>query len=190
MTGVTTFAREIVTKRLGLLQELAPKASTIALLANPDDPTGETQTIAAEAAAHAIGRQLVVMRARTEREIDAAFMMIVERQIGALLISSDAFLRSRRNQIIALTARHALPTMYNVREDAAAGGLCSYGADFVDGYRKVGVYAGRILKGENPADLPIQQPTKFQLVINLKTAKALGLTVPNNLLVAANEVIE
>jgi putative tryptophan/tyrosine transport system substrate-binding protein len=190
LTGVTTFARELVSKRLGLLQELAPQATTISLLVNPDDPTGEVQTIAVEAAARAIGRLLLVMRARSEREIDAAFMKIVERQVGALLISSDAFLRSRRDQIIALTARHALPTMYNVREDAEAGGLISYGADFVDGYRKVGVYAGRILKGEKPADLPVQQPTKFQLVINLKTAKALGLTVPSNLLATADEVVE
>jgi putative tryptophan/tyrosine transport system substrate-binding protein len=190
LTGVTTFARALVTKRLGLLQELAPQATTIALLVNPDDPTGGAQTIATETAARAIGRQLVVMQARSEREIDAAFMMIVERQVGALLIGSDAFLRSRRNQIVALTARYALPTMHNVREDAEAGGLISYGADFVDGYRKVGVYAGRILKGEKPADLPIQQPTKFQLVINLKTAKALGLTVPPNLLATADEVIE
>jgi putative ABC transport system substrate-binding protein len=190
LTGVTTFARELVTKRLGLLRELAPQATTIALLVNPDDPTGEAQMVPAEAAARAIGRQLLVMRARSEQEIDAAFMKIGERQVGALLISSDAFLRSRRNQIVALTARHALPTMYNVREDAEAGGLISYGADFVDGYRKVGVYAGRILKGEKPADLPIQQPTKFQLVINLKTATTLGLTVPPNLLATADEVIE
>jgi putative ABC transport system substrate-binding protein len=190
LTGVTSFAREIVTKRLGLLLELVPKANTIALLANPDDPTGGIQTSDADSAARAIGRQLLVLRVHTEREIDAAFATMAERQVGALLISSDAFLRSRRNQIIGLASGQALPTMFNVREDAVAGGLISYGADFVDGYRKVGVYTGRILNGTKLSDLPVQQPTKFQLVINLKAARKLGLEVPPTLLARADEVIE
>jgi putative tryptophan/tyrosine transport system substrate-binding protein len=178
LTGVTSFARENVTKRLGVLLELVPKVSTIALLTNPDDPTGGIQTSDAEAAAGAIGRQLLELRARSEHEIDVAFATMVERQVGALLVSSDAFLRSRRNQIIGLASGQALPTMFNVRQDAVAGGLISYGADFVDGYRKVGDYAGRILNGTKPSDLPVQQPTKFQLIINLKTAKNTGTGCP------------
>jgi putative ABC transport system substrate-binding protein len=190
LTGVTTLARELGAKRLGLLQELVPKATTFGLLANPDDASAEAQARTVEEGARAIGRQLLVLKVRTEDEIDAAFTRLVQQRVSALLVSSDAFLRSRGKQIVQLAARHAIPTMYTVREDASVGGLISYGTNFADMYRQVGIYAGRILKGEKPADLPVMQPTKFELFINLKAAKALGLEVPPMLLARADEVIE
>jgi len=157
------------------------------LLTNPDDPTG--QTTEAESAARGIGLELLVLRVQTDRDIETAFATMAERKVGALLRSADSFLASRRNQIVSLASRYALPTMYTGRGDVVAGGLIGYGSDDA-GLLIAGVYAGRILDGTRPADLPIQQPTKFQLIINLKTAKALGLDVPPTMLAIADEVIE
>jgi putative ABC transport system substrate-binding protein len=188
LTGVTSFQRDLVSKRIGLLHELVPKAARLALLTNPNDPTG--QITEAESAARGIGLELLVLRVQTDRDIETAFATMAERKVGALLRSADSFLVSRRNQIVSSASRYALPTMYTGRDDVVAGGLIGYGSDGTDGYQKAGVYAGRILNGTKPADLPIQQPTKFQLVINLKTAKALGLDVPPTLIAIADEVIE
>jgi putative tryptophan/tyrosine transport system substrate-binding protein len=173
-----------------LLHELVPKASVIASLLNPDFVNAASQLKIVEDVAGAVGLKLEVMFASTEREIDAAFARIVEARAGALFVASDPFLFIHREKIVALAAGHALPTMYSLREFVAAGGLMSYGTDIPDAYRQAGVYVGRILKGEKPAELPIQQPTKFEFAINLKTAKALGLTIPPNLLALADEVIE
>jgi putative ABC transport system substrate-binding protein len=190
LTGVTTLATQLNAKQLGLLKELVPNATTIALLTNPESPFAKLIINEVSAAALTIGSELLVVKASTERDIDSAFATLVQRKCGGLLVSSDGFLVTRRNQIIALAARHAVPTIYNRREYAADGGLISYGASFEDMYRQVGVYAGRILKGAKPADLPVLQPTKFNLVINLKTAKTLGITIPSGVLAIADEVIE
>jgi putative tryptophan/tyrosine transport system substrate-binding protein len=190
LTGVTTFVRDFGPKRLGLLHELVPKAATIAVLANPDGSDAEPQIIAVQTAARAIGRPFVVLKARTDREIDQAFETIVEHRAGGLLLCADTFFVTRRDQIVALAARYAVPTIYWNSEEAELGGLMSYGTSFVEMYHIVGTYTGRILKGEKPADLPVQQSTKFEFVINLKTAKALGLTIPESLLATADQVIE
>jgi putative tryptophan/tyrosine transport system substrate-binding protein len=189
-TGFTNLAVELVPKRLDLLCELVPQARVIALLVNPNNPYTEPMTRGVQEAARVKGVQLQILTASTESEIDAAFATLVKLHADALLTGDDVLFTSRRDQITALAARHAVPAIYQFREFAAAGGLISYGSSLTDTTRLVGIYAGRILKGEKPADLPVQQPTKFELVINMKTAKALGLTMPQSLLARADEVIE
>ena len=189
-TGVSFLAVELAAKRLELLRELAPKAAIIAMLVNPNNPNATTNTREGQTAAEAVAQQLVVLNASSESEIETAFAAVVQQRIGALLVGSDSFFVSQRNQLAASAARHAVPAIYELREFAEAGGLISYGTNLADVYRQAGVYAGKILKGAKPADLPVVQPTKFELVINLKTAKALGLTVPLIMQMTANEVIE
>jgi putative ABC transport system substrate-binding protein len=179
-----------VTKRLQLLHALVPQGTAIAFLMNPNNPNANLEMRAAEAAAASLGRQIVVLNASSESELDAAFASMVQQQIGTLVGASDPFLFNRRDQIVSLAARHRIAAIYYLRDFAHAGGLMAYGNSLTDMYRLVGVYVGRILKGEKPADLPVEQSTKFEFVINLKTAKALGLTVPFGLLNAADEVIE
>ena len=189
ITGFSNFAGELTPKRLELLCELVPQATVIALLANPDN-AGEQYVRSRQAAARAKGVQLPVLMARTEDEIDTAFASLGQLQAGGLVVEADAFFNSRREQLLALASRYAVPTIYENRGFTAAGGLISYGIDNAALARQAGIYAGRILKGEKPADLPVQQPTIFELVVSLKTAKALGLTVPPSILARANEVIE
>jgi putative tryptophan/tyrosine transport system substrate-binding protein len=177
-------------KRLGLLRELVPQAAIIAVLLNPTNPDADLQRRDVQAAATAIGQQLRILNASTESDVDAAFVSLVEQRADALLVGNDVFFTNRREQIVALAARHAVPAIYAFRSFAEGGGLMSYSTSLVEVYRQVGLYVGRILKGATPAELPVVQPTKFELVINLRTAKALGLTVPQTLLVAADEVIE
>jgi putative tryptophan/tyrosine transport system substrate-binding protein len=173
-----------------LLHELVPKATVAALLVNPTNPVNDPETRSAQDAARTLGMQVRVLRASTPIEIDAAFGALVELRAGLLVVSGDPVLTDRRDQIVALAAGHAVPAIYLWREFAAAGGLMSYGISVKDAYRQIGVYAGRILKGEKPADLPVQQITKVELIINLKIARALGLTVSLPLLGRADEVIE
>ena len=190
ITGVSTFNAELGTKALQLLHELVPKTTAIALLVNPNNPTAERQSADVQTAARVIGPELVVLRASTEREIDIAFAKLVQQRVGALLIGTDAFFTTRFDQFAALSVRYAMPAIYPSRQYAEAGGVISYAPDQADSHRQVGIYAGRILKGEKPADLPVVQAIKFELVINLKTAKALGLDVPDRLLALTDEVIE
>ena len=190
LTGVTFMNAELMPKRFELLSELAPQAGVIALLVNPNNPAAEPMIQDVQKAARTKGIQLRVLRASTESEIDAAFATLVEVQAGALVLGADPFFGQRRDQLVALAARHAVPAIADWRGFAAAGGLISYGTSFTDSVRQVGIYAGKILKGTKPADLPVQQPTKFELVVNLKTANALGLTVPQMILARATEVIE
>jgi ABC-type uncharacterized transport system substrate-binding protein len=188
LTGVTFFGGSMLgAKRLALLQELVPKISVVAVLLDPDSPF-EIELV--ETAARALGLQIVPVKLASERDLDAAFDRIVATGAGALLFGGGPVLRGQLHQIVALAARHALPTIYELRDYVEAGGLISYAASFPAAYRQAGVYAGRILKGAKPSELPVLQPTKFEMAINLKTAKALGLTVPQTLLVAADEVIE
>src|SRR6516162_2133036 len=190
LTGFNTFAGELGAKALALLHELVPSTATIGFLENPNNPIFEVTTRDVLAAAPAIGLKVQVLKAGTDREIDAAFVSLVQAQTGALLVGGDLFFNNRIERLIELAARHAIPTMYTVREFVVAGGLISYGTSLIEEYRQVGLYAGRILKGEKPADLPVIQATKFELVINLKAAKALGLQTPDRLLALADEVIE
>jgi putative ABC transport system substrate-binding protein len=190
VTGVTFIAVELHPKRLELLSEMVPQARVIALLVNPNNASAERVMREVQEAARTKGLQLLILKAGSESEIDAAFATLVELQAGALLVGSDPFLNSRSDQLVALAARHAVPAIYAFRGSATSGGLISYGASLTAAFRQVGIYAGRILKGARPADLPVQQPTTFELVINLKTAKALGLTVPQSMLMRADEVIE
>jgi len=190
VTGMSVFTTELGTKRLELLHELAPKASVIGLLINPNYQGSAREAVAVQAAARAFGRQILVLNASDEHDIDAVFSILPQQQVGALLVDADALFVSRRDQLVALAARHSLPTIYDLRDFVAAGGLMSYGTSLADAYRQVGIYAGRILKGEKPADLPVQQAVKVELVINLKAAKALGLEIPPTLLARADEVIE
>ena len=175
---------------LGLLHELVPAANPIGVLTNPNFADAHTQLRDVESAAESLGSELLVLKASTETELDAAFTALVQRGAGALLVPNDPFFTARRGQLHALAAGHGIPAMYTDRDDVVGGGLMSYGASRPDSYRQVGVYVGRILKGEKPAELPVMQPTRFEFVINLKTAKALGLDVPPSLLVRADEVIE
>jgi ABC-type uncharacterized transport system substrate-binding protein len=177
-------------KELALLHELVPGTATIGFLENPNNPIFELQTRDVLAAAPVVGLKVQILKASTDREIDAAFVNLVRDRTGALLVGNDLFFNSRIEQIVALAARHAIPTMYTFREFVVAGGLISYGGSLTDAYRQVGLYTGRILKGEKPADLPVIQATKLELVINLKTAKALSLQIPDRLLALADEVIE
>jgi putative tryptophan/tyrosine transport system substrate-binding protein len=190
LTGVSYLTSELGAKRLGLMHEMVPRVTDFAVLAHPTYPTSAPFISDIEAAARSLGFRIEVFNASTESEIDTAFAGVSARGLGALLIAGNTLFTSRREHISVLAARYALPTMYTVREFANAGGLICYGANLTDAYRLVGGYAGRILKGEKPADLPVMQPTKFELVINLKTAKALGLEVPDRLLALADEVIE
>jgi ABC-type uncharacterized transport system substrate-binding protein len=191
LTGVTQLNIEMEAKRVQLLHELVPAATSIALLINPSSPAysgAETET--AQGAARSLGVRLLVLNASTESAIENAFVTLVEERAGSLLVSGDSFLVSKRDQIVALAARHVVPTLYHRREFTAIGGLMSYGPSLSDVYFQVGDYTGRILKGAKPADLPVQQSTKFEMVINAKTAKALDLTIPPAILAQANEVIE
>jgi putative ABC transport system substrate-binding protein len=188
LTGVSFLIIELNPKRFELLRELVPQAKVIALLVNPNNPAIEP--IVRQEAARATGVQLHILKAGTEREIDAAFASLVQRPAGALLVATDPFFGSRREQIVALAARHAVPAIYEFPEYARAGGLISYGTSLTAIFRQVGIYAGKILKGAKPADLPVVQPTTFELVINMKTAKGLGLTIPPSILSRADEVIE
>ena len=190
VTGISNLASTLEAKRLGLLRELVPQAATVGVLLNPNWPAAANQLRDLQEAARAIGLQLHVLRASTDREVETAFESVVQHRLSALAVASDAFFNSRRDRLAALAARHAVPTMYSFRDYALAGGLISYGIDLSDVYRHIGVYAGRILKGAKPGDLPVVQPTKFELVINLKTAKALGLALPLLLQQLADEVIE
>jgi len=190
VTGVNFLAGELVTKQLGLLHELMPAASMIAMLVNPNSPAANPEMRDLERAARSLGLQHRVLTASTERGIDEVFASFGQQPVDALLVQTEPFLSGQRDQIAALAARHAIPTISSIQAFAAAGGLISYGASSTDAYRQAGVYVGRILKGEKPADLPVIQPTKFDLVINIKTAKALGLQIPEKLLALADEVIE
>jgi putative ABC transport system substrate-binding protein len=190
LTGFDLMSTELMPKRFELLSELVPQASVIALLVNPNYANTERIIKDLQEAARAKGVQLQILKAGTESEIDAAFAFLVQRHAGALVVAADPFFNSRREQLVTLASRHSVPASYEFREFAASGGLISYGSSIPDLFREAGIYAGRILKGEKPADLPVQQPTKFELVINLKTAKALGLAVPQSLLARADEVIE
>jgi putative ABC transport system substrate-binding protein len=190
LTGVTQLGEEATPKRLELLRELLPTARVMALLVNPADPLTQDQVRVSLAAAKTLGLELHVLNASTERDFDAAFEKLTALRAGGLTIGGSAFFTGHIEQLAALTVRHRIPAIYQRREFAAAGGLMSYGTDIAETHRLVGIYTGRVLKGEKPADLPVQQATKVELYVNLKTAKALGITVPISLLGRANEVIE
>jgi putative ABC transport system substrate-binding protein len=190
VTGVAFLVNTLGAKRLELLREVIPGATTIGMLVNPTNPDVEPETKDMRAAADAIGRRLIVVNAATERELDQAFSVLAKEHTGALTIAGDPFFATRSQQLAELAVRYSLPAINPTREFPDAGGLMSYGTSVIDAYRQAGTYVARILRGEKPADLPVLQPTKFELVINLKTANALGLRVPNTLLVSADEVIE
>jgi putative ABC transport system substrate-binding protein len=190
VTGVSFLGGALGAKRLEMLRQLVPKATTIAVLVNPGSRETETERQDVQVAAQAIGQQLIVLDASSDRDIEAAFATLVQRGAGALIVGSGPFFNSQRERIVALAARYALPTSYQNREAVAAGGLTSYGTSLTDAYRQAGIYAGRILKGEKPADLPVLQAAKFEFIINLKTAKTLGLEFHPQLLATADEVIE
>ena len=192
VTGVNFFTNELMPKRLQLLHELVPNAPVVAFINNPSDPTGtgESRARNVKETARTLGLQLRLLSAGNEQEIAAAFATLAQLRPGALLVDSDLFFNARREQIVALAARNKVPAIYDLRDYAAAGGLMSYGASLAEAYRLAGVYIGKILNGAKPADLPVVQSTKFEMVINLKTAKALGLTIPQSLLLRVDEVIQ
>jgi putative tryptophan/tyrosine transport system substrate-binding protein len=190
VSGISTLVNILEPKRLGLLHELVPQATVIGILFNPDNPPAEQQLRSLEEAARDLALQLRVLHASTDGAIETAFKSIAQNRISALAVAADPFFNSRRDKIVALAARQAIPAMYPFREYPVAGGLMSYGIDLPDAYRQAGLYAGRILKGAKPADLPVVQPSKFEFVVNLKTAKALGLKLSDNLMSVADEVIE
>ena len=190
VTGVANFTVELGSKQLGLLHDLVPRATTIAALFNPNFAGTEKLLRDAEAAARMLGLQLIVLKASTEEEIETVFATVALQGAGALLVGTDSFFTARRDQIIALAARNKLPAIYGLRDFVVSGGLMSYGTDFADAYHQAGLYTGRILRGEKPADLPVQRSTKFEFVINFKTAKALGIEVPNSMQLLATEVID
>jgi putative ABC transport system substrate-binding protein len=190
VTGVMFLVSGLGAKRLDLLRQFAPKATLIAMLVNPGSPDTEAERRDVEAAAQRLGQQLIILDASSDRDIETSFATIVQRGARALLVGTGAFLFSNRERLVALAARHALPAIYADPEDAVAGGLMSYGPSIVDAYHQVGIYASRILKGDKPGDLPVIQSTKFEFLLNLKTAKALGLDIPPTLLALADRVIE
>jgi len=190
LTGATVIAGQLAAKRLGLLHELVPSVRLVAVLLNPNDPNAEADVAEAQVAARALGQQIEVLPAGSEQELEVAFTSFSQLKADALLLEPDPLFTDLRNKIVALVERQRIPAIYYAREYTAAGGLLSYGASFTDLYRQGGVYVGRILKGAKAADLPVVQPTKFELVVNLKTAKALGLTIPPGVLAIADEVIE
>jgi putative ABC transport system substrate-binding protein len=190
VTGFTELGADLGGKRMGLLRELVPSATSIAILVNPTRPGVDAQSAQAQEAARTLGLQLHILNASREPDFDAVFLKLLQLRAGALVISADALFNDRRDEIIALAKHYSVPTIYEWREAVAAGGLISYGTRRADAYRQIGILAGRILKGEKPADLPVLQPTKFELVINMKTAGALGLTVPPGVLAIADEVME
>jgi putative ABC transport system substrate-binding protein len=190
ITGVSWFGVDLVPKQLSLLHELVPTATVVGLLVDQNSPAAAAQVPAVQEVARSLGLQLVVLNIRTANDIDTAFANLVQERASALVVGAGAFLISRRNQIIALAARHAIPTIYGFREYLDDGGLISYGNNIPNAFRRAGVYTGRILKGDKPADLPVQRATEFELVINLKTAKALGLQVPLQVQQRADEMIE
>jgi putative ABC transport system substrate-binding protein len=190
VTGMSIFPSELAAKSVQLLRELVPAAAVFAYLVNPSNPTAEIYAKEAAAAASALGIAVHVLNAGTERDLDEAFASLAKLGVGGLIMPAESFFVSQRDRMVALAAKYAIAAIYGFREYAVAGGLMSYGASLPDSYRRAGIYVGRILKGEKPADLPVMQPTKFELVLNLKTAKALGLTVPDRLLAIADEVIE
>ena len=189
-TGVSFWSAALEAKRLGLLHELLPQATVIAALVDPSFLTTAGQLEDLQNAAHALGKQIQVLRASTESELDNGFATLAQQRPDALIVAAAPFFTARRKELVALADRHRIAAIYSWREFPAAGGLMSYGASFTDAFRQVGIYTGRILKGEKPADLPVLQPTKYELIINTKTAKALGLQVPDKLLALADEVIE
>src|SRR5262245_31100443 len=190
VTGISFFAAELEAKRLGLLHELAPRLTVAAALVNPRNANAESQSTELNAAARTLGLRFHILEASSELDFEAAFAKLVQNRASTLVVASDPFFFGRRQQLVALAARHAVPTIYEWREFAEAGGLASYGTNLTESYRQAGIYTRRILKGEKPADLPVVRATKFELVINLKAAKVLGLTVPPTLLARADEVIE
>jgi putative ABC transport system substrate-binding protein len=190
LTGVSFLVNDLGAKRLGLLNQLLPGATVIGFLVDPNNRNAKSETTDMQGAADTLGRQLIVLQASTASEVEAAFASFVTQRVQALIVAADIYFLTQRLQLAALAARYALPTVYHLREIAIAGGLMSYGTDITEAFRQAGIYTGRILKGERPADLPVIQSTKFEFVINLKTAKALGLTVPPALLATADEVIE
>jgi putative ABC transport system substrate-binding protein len=190
VTGFTNFSNQLSSKRLGLLRDAVPKAAVLGLLVNSANLNAGPDTKDAQAAANALGRELRVLTASTERDFEPAFTAMTQQRVGALMVGIDPFFRTRPQQLVALAARHAIPAIYEQRDFAAAGGLMSYGTDPLETSRQVGIYVGRILKGATPADLPVVQSTKFEFVINLKTAKALGIDIPSGVFAIADEVIE
>jgi putative tryptophan/tyrosine transport system substrate-binding protein len=190
VTGVHVLFTELESKKLSLLREVVPKADVVAALVNQSRPIANSQTAELEAAAKKFGQRIQIFHAASEQEIEPAFASMAQAKVDALLVAADAFFNARREQIVLLASRHAIPAIYEQRSFAAAGGLMSYGTNLADGYRQAGVYTGRILKGEKPGDMPVVQASKFELVINLKTAKALGLAIPPSVLLRADQIIE